>query len=41
MCSKISSAADRGGWRRGVAVGSGRGGRPESIGSVMRWLGAR
>lgn len=22
-------------------VGSGRGGRPESIGSVMRWLGAR
>lgn len=25
----------------GGSVGSGRGGRPESIGSVMRWLGAR
>lgn len=49
MCSEISFAADSlgcrdGGWCGvwGVGeAGSGRGGRPESIGSVMRWPGAR
>lgn len=47
VCSEISFAADSlgrrdGGWCGAWGeAGSGRGGRPESIASVMRWLGAR
>jgi len=51
VCSEISFAADSLGCRDGGGcgvgrggvgeVGSGHGGRPESIGSVMRWPGAR
>lgn len=49
VCSERCSAADSlgcrdGGWRGGCRGGgqrSGHGGRPESIGSVMRWLCAR
>lgn len=47
VCSEISFAADSlgcrdGGWCGGMGeAGSGRGGRPESIGSIMRWLCAR
>lgn len=37
VAGRRRSGVGVGGW----SVGSGRGGRPESIGSVMRWLGAR